>query len=200
MKAAKVSRYGVVRTTLLGGLLTFLFSVAGFYGSRYVPPVILVGFLKYAIGLVGVVWLFSLNVYNKLSDVTDMGGLDYKQHRNLEIEVRSRLQWFWVRAFFLAFVALAMYSPSILSEAKMPIPEWVFSIACGALALALFSLRRLWAEMEEIRELRSHVKELERREKERADRVKGMKDSVKGDWEPDARLDGFRGDKEQAEG
>jgi hypothetical protein len=151
------------------------------------------GLMKYAIGLVGVVWLFSLNVYNKLSDVTDLAGIDYKQHRNLEIEVQSRLQWFWVRAFVLALLALAMYTPSILAEAKQPIQDWVFGFSSGALALAIFSLRRLLSEMEEIRELRSHVKELERREKERVEVLNNLKADAKVAWLPDERLEGFRG-------
>lgn len=190
------SKHGVMRITLIGGLFAFGSASIGYYAAMLIPHAVVTAFLKYAIGLVGVVWLFSLNVYNKLSDVTDLPGLDYRQHRNLEVEVRSRLQWFWVRALFLAVVALAMYIPSMITEAKLPVPRWTFGLATGALALALFSLRRLWSEMEEIRELRSHVKELERREKERAEKVKALKDGRKGGWEPDARLDGFRGGQE----
>lgn len=186
-------KHSVFRTALCGGLLIAVMATAGYYAPQYVAPVVLAGLMKYAIGLVGVVWLFSLNVYNKLSDVTDMAGIDYKQHRNLEIEVQSRLQWFWVRAFLLAVVALAMYSPSILNDAKQVIPAWVLALSGGALALAIFSLRRLLSEMEEIRELRSYVKELERREKERSEVVKTLDGDVKTLWVADARLDGFRG-------
>ena len=184
----------LVSTTLIGAALAGCAGAAGFYGSAYVPPVLFAGVLKYAIGIVGVVWLFSLSVYNKLSDATDMPGLDYQQHRNLEIEIRTRLSWFWMRALFLAFVALFMYAPSILQDVKMPVPALVFGAACAALLLALFSLRRLWHELEEIRELRSHIKEIERREGERAAQVKGLKEGLKGDWEPDERLRGFRDD------
>lgn len=194
MKIEQRPKRGVLRTAFCGGIFVALLSAAGYYASRYVAEAVLVGLMKYAIGLVGVVWLFSLNVYNKLSDVTDLAGLDYKQHRNLEIEVQTRLQWFWIRAFFLAIVALAMYLPSILTDAKQPVPAWVFGLAGGALALAAFSLRRLLSEMEEIRELRSHVKELERREKDRAELVKTLKDDAKTRWEPDERLAGFRND------
>ena len=97
-----------------------------------------------------------------------------------------------MRALLLAVMALALYIPSVLADAKMAIPAWVFGLSCAALATALFSLRRLWSELEEIRELRSHIKELERREKERADTVKAMKDGMQKPWEPDARLEGFR--------
>ena len=192
MSAEQRPKHSVLRTALSGGISVAILAAAGYYAAQHVAGSILVGLMKYAIGLVGVVWLFSLNVYNKLSDVTDLAGIDYKQHRNLEIEVQARLQWFWIRAFFLAVVALAMYLPSILTDAKQPVPAWVFGLAGGALALAAFSLRRLLSEMEEIRELRSHVKELERREKERAELVKSLKDDSKGAWTPDERLDGFR--------
>lgn len=194
MRAEQGPKHSVLRTAFCGGIFVALLSAAGYHASMYIADVILVGLMKYAIGLVGVVWLFSLNVYNKLSDITDLAGIDYKQHRNLEIEVQTRLQWFWVRAFFLAVVALAMYLPSILTDAKEPVPAWIFGLAGGALGLAAFSLRRLLSEMEEIRELRSHVKELERREKERAELVKTLKDDAKSAWVPDERLEGFRSD------
>lgn len=192
MTSDQRSRHSVVRTVIGGAVVAAALSAAGYLASLAVAEPVLVGLLKYAIGLVGIVWLFSLNVYNKLSDVTDLAGLDYKQHRNLEIEVRSRLQWFWIRAFFLAVVALAMYLPSIFSDAKIVVPHWVFALSCGALALAIFSLRRLLSEMEEIRELRSHIKELERREKEREEIVKGLRTDAKSSWTPDPQLDGFR--------
>jgi hypothetical protein len=127
-----------------------------------------------------------------LSDVTDLSGLDYHQHRNIEVEIRARLQWFWLRAIFLGLLALIMYVPTILNNAKLNIPVWVIEIAFGALALALFSLRRLWVELEEIRELKSYVKEIERREKERTDQVKILKDGFKDEWKSDPHLDGFR--------
>lgn len=185
-------RPSVLNTALIGGVLAAGAGVAGYFAAGYISPALFAGLLKYAIGAVGIVWLFSLNVYNKLSDSTDMPGLDYRQHRHLEVEIRARLNWFWMRAMFLAIVALFLYAPSILSDAQLPIPAWVFSAACAALLLALFSLRRLWAELEEIRELRSHIKELERREAEREKQVKALKEGAKNPWEPDARLAGFR--------
>jgi hypothetical protein len=194
MKTQQRPKHSVFRTAFCGGIFVALLSAAGYYASLYVAGAIMAGLMKYAIGVIGIVWLFSLNVYNKLTDVTDMAGIDYKQHRSLEIEVQSRLQWFWVRGFFLAFVALAMYLPSIFFEAKLPIPSWVFGLSGGAFALAIFSLRRLLSEMEEIRELRSHVKELERREQARSEIVKALKDDAKTEWVPDGKLDGFRGD------
>lgn len=185
-------RPSVMNTTLIGGVLAVCAGVGGYALAGYIIPALFAGLLKYAIGIVGIVWLFSLNVYNKLSDSTDLGGLDYRQHRHLEAEIRVRLNWFWMRALFLAIISFLLYAPSILSDAKLPIPPWVFGAACAALSLALFSLRRLWNELEEIRELKSHIKELERREAERANQVKALKDGAKNPWEPDARLDGFR--------
>ena len=172
----------------------FFFSAAfagGYFAGLYIPHEVIAPLLKYAIGIIGVVWVFSLTVYNKLSEVTDISGLDYHQHRNVEIEIRARLQWFWLRAIFLGLLALTMYVPTILNEAKLSIPDLVIGVASGALALALFSLRRLWSELEEIRELRSHVKEIERREKERTDQLKSLKDGQE-EWKPDPILNGFR--------
>jgi cell division protein FtsB len=185
-------RPSVMSTALIGGVLALCGGAAGYFAVRYVNPALFSGLLKYAIGIVGIVWLFSLTVYNKLWDSTDMAGLDYRQHRHLEVEIRARLNWFWMRAMFLAILALLLYTPSILTDAKLAVPAWVFGAACAALLLALFSLRRLWAELEEIRELRSHIKELERREAEREKQVKTLKDGVKSGWDPDPRLSGFR--------
>lgn len=183
---------GVIGTALGGAASTALISAGAYYGSQYIPSAVMAGLMKYAIGLVGVVWLFSLSVYNKLSDVTDLPGIDYKQHRSLEFEVQSRLQWFWVRAFFLAIVALLMYVPSLLTDARLAVPSWIYTLSGGALGLAIFSLRRLLSEMEEIRELRSQVKELERRERDRSETVNVLGADIKSGWTADQRLNGFR--------
>jgi hypothetical protein len=53
--------------------------------------------------------------------------------------------------------------------------------------LSLFLLRRVWLELEDIRELRSEVKEIERREKKRTEQVQALKDGVKN-WEDDPQL------------
>ena len=185
-------RQGIIHTALIGGALSVGLAFAGYFAERYVPHLVLISLLKYSIGIIGIVWLFSFTVYNKLFDVTDISGLDYRQHRNIELEIRARLHWFWLRAIFLGLLALCMYVPTILNEAKLQIPAWVFGAAFSALALALFALRKLWGELEEIRELKSYVKEIERREKERAEQTKALKDAHKGEWESDPKLDGFR--------
>jgi hypothetical protein len=159
---------------------------------RYLPEEITIKLLKYSIGILGIVWAFSMLVYNKLWDVTDLPGLDYKQHRNIEVEIRSRLQWFWLRAFFIGVLALIMSIPAIVAEAKFIVPQLIIHSAFCAFALALFSLRRLWVELEEIRDLKSHIKELERREKEREEQVKILKEGLKEGWSNDQKLDGFR--------
>jgi hypothetical protein len=192
MKPTTKPRLGVLHTTITGMIIFAAAVICGYFASHYVALTLLVPLLKFTIGIIGIAWLFSLTVYNKLADVTDIPGLDFRQHRNIELEIHARLQWFWLRAIFLGLIALAIYVPTILSEAKLTIPDWVVAIAFGALALGLFSLRRLWEELEEIRELKSYVKEIERREKERAEQVKAIKEGVKDAWEPDPRLNGFR--------
>lgn len=191
MSRATGSRPKLLHATLLALLLFIAAFSGGYYASLHIPHEVIAPLLKYAIGIIGVVWFISLTVYNKLSEVTDISGLDYHQHRNVESEIRARLQWFWLRAIFLGLLALTMYAPTILAEAKFPIPDWVVGIASGALALALFSLRRLWKELEEIRELKSYVKEIERREKERIDQIKSLKEGQE-EWKPDPLLNGFR--------
>ena len=164
----------------------------GYFASQFLAHDVLVPLLKYAISIIGVAWLFSLSVYNKLSDVTDISGLDFRQHRNLEIQIHQRLRKFWLRAIFLSLLALTMYVPTVLSEAKRIVPDEVIAAAFGALALGLLFLQRLGGELEEIRALKSYVKELERREKERVEQLKLLKEGTQEAWKPDPRLDSFR--------
>lgn len=187
-------RHNLVKTTCYAMLACTLAIGCSYISVRYLPEEITIKLLKYSIGILAIVWAFSMLVYNKLWDVTDLPGIDYKQHRNIEVEIRSRLQWFWLRAFFLGALAVMMAVPAIVSEANYVVPKIVIHIAFCAFALALFSLRMLWAELEEIRELKSHVKEIERREKERAEQVKLMKEGLKEGWSTDPKLDGYRTD------
>jgi len=53
--------------------------------------------------------------------------------------------------------------------------------------LCFFLLRRVWLELEDIRELRFEVKEIERREKKRTDQVQALKEGAKN-WEDDPQL------------
>jgi hypothetical protein len=182
----------VARTTFFATLVVSIAAWGGYALSAHVPMELLSALLKYSTGIIGIIWLFSVTVYNKLSDITDISGLDYKQHRHIEVEVRGRLQWFWFRALVLGLLALGVNLPSIALEVKLPISPRMIAAGFGALALSLFSLRRIWRELEEIRQLKSYIKELERREKERADQVKELKDGLKAEWEPDTALDGFR--------
>lgn len=188
------SQNNLIKTSCNGILACVASTTITYLLCRYLPEEIIIKLLKYSIGIIGIVWAFSMLVYNKLWDVTDLAGLDYRQHRNIEIEIRSRLQWFWLRALFLGLLALTMAMPAIVSEAKYVVPSLLIYIASCAFALALFSLRGLWAELEEIRELKSYVKEIERLETERANQVKSLKDGLKEDWTPDSQLDGFRND------
>jgi HAMP domain-containing protein len=134
-------------------------------------------------------------VYNKLSDLTDLPGIDYKQHRGLESAIQLRLQWFWFRAGALAIAGLVANLPMFLKDGGITPTPWTFAIATAALALALFLLRRVWAELEDIRELRSEVKELERREGQRTEQIQTLRDGV-AEWESDPNLKGFGGKTE----
>lgn len=179
-------------TLIIASILCVASMALGYYLEKHIPKAVLIPTLKFFIGIIGVVWLFSLNVYNKLSDVTDFAGLDYRQHRNIEFEIKNRLSVFWLRAIFLGLLGFCMYIPTILNEAKLPIAAWVFGISIAALSLAFLMLQKLLAELEEIRELKSYIKEIERREKERSEQVKTLKESLKDAWVSDSNLDGFR--------
>ncbi|HEX7643475.1 MAG TPA: hypothetical protein VF472_14810 [Burkholderiaceae bacterium] len=195
MNSNRIPFASLLRTTVLAIVIVTAASWGGYALCDYVPVELLAGLLKYGISVVGVIWFFSLTVYNKLSDISDISGLDYDQHRRIEIEVRSRLQWFWLRAVVLGMSALVMFLPSLILDLKAPkmqVPSIIVAIGCGCFAICLVSLRGVWRELEDIRQLRSYVKEIERREKERADQVKELKEGSEEEWKPDETLKGFR--------
>lgn len=190
MNAVLRRKPGVLRVAITGGLLVLMCAGAGYEVSTRVPDGTLISLIKYATVILAVVWGFSMAVYNKLSDLTEIDGIDYRQHRGLEVAIQLRLQWFWYRATLLGFVGLSANLPMFMKDGGITPPPWAFSVAFGSLALALYLLRRVWAELEEIRALRSEVKELERMEEKRAEQVRSLKNGTE-EWSPDARLSGI---------
>jgi len=187
MSQASRRNPSLFRTLFLGGTCIVAGASFGFWITGVLPDQTLVSFLKYSTVLLGIVWAFSMIVYNKLYDLTELAAIDYKQHRGLESAIRLRLQWFWFRAVVLGICSLIINVPMFMKDGGLAITPAIFSIAFGTLMLSLFLLRRVWLELEDIRELRSEVKEIERREKKRTDQVQALKDGAKS-WEDDPRL------------
>lgn len=185
---------GLMATLLLGLFAMAVAGAAGFWLSSEVPLQLLQSSLKYATGLVGLVWFFSLYVYNKLSDLTETPGLDHRQHLDIELEVRVRLHWFWWRAAVLLMCGVVMNTPAIATEAKLQIGKWFYVAGFSALALAGYMLRRVWAELEDIRQFRSYVKRLDRENAARTAQASALAAAKPANWEPDPALDGFRGE------
>lgn len=180
----------LIRTATSGTVIVLSGAGIGYWIAGVAPYGTLISVFKYATVLLGVVWAFSMIVYNKLSDLTDLPGIDYKQHRGLESAIQLRLQWFWFRAVVLGIAGLTANLPMFLTDGGIVPRQWTFAIAAGSLALALFLLRRVWAELEDIRELRSEIKELGRREQQRSEQMQALKDGV-AKWESDPQLGGL---------
>jgi len=187
MSQASRRKPSLFRTVLLGAICVAAGASFGFWIAGVLPDQTLISFLKYSTVLLGIVWAFSMIVYNKLYDLTELAAIDYKQHRGLESAIRLRLQWFWFRAVVLGICSLIINVPMFMKDGGIAITPTIFSIAFGVLMLSLFLLRRVWLELEDIRELRSEVKEIERREKKRTDQVQTLKEGAKN-WEDDPRL------------
>ncbi len=183
-------RFSILKTVIIGALVVTAGASCGFWISEVLPSGTLISFLKYSTVLLGVVWAFSMTVYSKLSDLTDLPGINYKQHRGLESAIQVRLHWFWYRATLLGVAGLAANLPMFIRDGGNAPKPWAFAIAVGSLALAMFLLRRVWAELEDIRELRADVKELERRELQRTDQIRRLKEGA-SEWEPDSKLAGL---------
>lgn len=193
MKPRPARVEGLAITTFRGLICVAVATAAGYYLADLVPQKLFATVLKYGTAIVGIVWAFSLYVYNKLTDLTDTSGLTYKQHRSVELEVRVRLQMFWWRSAVLMVTAIAMNSPSIaLDSGIATLPRAIFAVSLGALALSVYLLRRTWSELEDIRQFKSYIKELEREEKARAEKVAALSKFDSSKWEQDPLLDGFR--------
>lgn len=190
MKSRQQFRLSIIRTIISGTLVVAAGAGAGLWVAGKVPDGTLISFFKFATILLGVVWAFSMLVYNQLSDLTDLPGIDYRQHRGLESAIQLRLQWFWFRAGALGIAGLVANLPMFLKDGGITPTPWTFAIAAASLVLALFLLRRVWTELEDIRELRSEVKELERMESQRAEQIQTLKDGVAA-WKADPKLGGF---------
>lgn len=191
MKTVQRRGNGVLRTVIFGSALVLLGAGAGFWLAGLLPDGTLISLVKYASVLLGVVWAFSMIVYNKLSDLTDLAGIDYRQHRGLEAAIQLRLQRFWYRATMLGLAGLAANIPMFLKDGGITPQPWVFAVSFGSLALGTFLLRGVWFELEDIRELRSEVKELERLEQRRAEQIQSLKNGNAEDWKDDPRLSGI---------
>lgn len=187
MSKASRRNPSLIRTVSLGAICVAAGASFGFWIAGVLPDQTLISFLKYSTVLLGIVWAFSMIVYNKLYDLTELAAIDYKQHRGLESAIRLRLQWFWFRAVILGLCSLVINVPMFMKDGGLALTPLIFSIAFGVLMLSLFLLRRVWLELEDIRELRSEVKEIERREKKRTEQVQVLKEGAKN-WEDDPRL------------
>lgn len=183
---------GLAETVLLGFFVMAATGSIGYWLSGRVPLPLLQSVLKYATGLVGLVWVFSLYVYNKLTDLTETSGLDHRQHLDIELEVRVRLHWFWWRAAVLLVCGIVMNIPAIATEGKLPVGTWFYAAGFSALALATFMMRRVWAELEDIRQFKSYVKRLDRENTARAAQASTLAATRPTTWESDPVLEGFR--------
>ena len=187
MNQAKRRQPSILRTLSIGAICVGVGASFGFWIAGVLPHLTLISFLKYSTVLLGIVWAFSMIVYNKLYDLTELGAIDYKQHRGLESAIRLRLQWFWFRAVVLGISSLIINVPMFLKDGGLPMTPLIFSIAFSVLMLSIFMLRSVWLELEDIRELRSEVKEIERLEKKRTEQIQVLKDGAKN-WEDDPCL------------
>lgn len=184
-----------IRPVIVGLVVALLFGALGYSCVARVNNDVLATVFRYLTSIIGIIWLFTLSVYGKMVDLTDLPGLNYREHRNLEGEIRAWTHWFWLRGVFLVLMALAINLPQFLADAKIKAPPYTFIIAAIALGWSLVSITSLFGELEAIRRLRSRIKELERADKERAEQSKALGEAVKGGWTPDSHFGNLgRGD------
>jgi hypothetical protein len=191
----RIPEFGLFSTFLLGVFVMAAAGVVGYFFYIKFPELLIQSILKYATGLVGLVWFFSLYVYNKLTDLTETSGLDHRQHLDVELEVRVRLHWFWWRAAILLCCSIIMNIPAIAVETRLSVGVLFYVAGFVALALAAFMLRRVWAELEDIRQFRSYVKRLDRENAALTAQAAGLTATKLTEWQPDPTLDGFRSKK-----
>ncbi len=175
----------VTRPILIGVPLAALAAAAGYYLSGRLNQALLGIMLRYSTGVIGIVWAFTMLVYGKVFDITDMPGLRAREHANLEHEVRSWIHSFWIKGMFLLLMAAGVNLPQFMLDAKLTPAPLHFSIAFVSLAWSVQSIVGLFSDMEEIRRLRSRVKHLERQDSERAAASALLSAGMAQPWEPD---------------
>lgn len=165
---------------IYGVIVAVTFGAFGFY-FEFAYPTIQAEFLKTACVLIGVVWGFSIHVYNKLFELTELSGLSSRQHENLESVIHSRLKHFWLRAFAIGILGMVAVFPSITKNADGPACKvtCIYNstqvyLAYAALGIAVFMLIRLLIAQEEIRRVSSKIKQDEREAFEIAQSLKGL--------------------------
>lgn len=166
------------QTVFTAGLFGVLFVLlVWLLSKRY--SVLMPDILKMSTVIVGVVWAFSIHIYNKLFDLTDVSGMTYEEHERLEFFVHNRLANFWRSAFLIGILGMLAWMPSIYREAtKSTVPLYIILIGAFAIGVASYMLARLLIIQEEIRVFRSQLKQNARKEEERKKLLGEFKNEV----------------------
>ena len=175
----------LLRPILLGIPVAAVAAAMGYFLAGRANTLLFAGLLRYSTGVIAIVWAFTMLVYGKIFDLTDMPGLRAREHTNLEHEVRSWIHSFWIKGLFLLLMALAVNLPQFLADAHLNVTASVFAVATVALAWSIQSIVALFSDLEDIRRLRSRVKQLERADAERAAASALLAADLAKPWVPD---------------
>lgn len=152
-------------------------NVLGRFLFNRLPIQSIVEALQLSVSVVAIAWAFSIHIYGKLSELNQISGIDYKQHRNITAEVHSRLTFFWFRALMLVIFALMILAPQIATAGDIQIHVNLIHLAFTGLALAIINLFGLWRDFEEIQDFKNYARELQLLEEQRVRSLDELKRS-----------------------
>lgn len=148
-------------------LCILLCGLAGLCAALLLEPQQLSNLLKWVLGIFAFLWSVLLGFMAKVSDITDVPGITYQQHQELDRAVQQKLGRLWALARANILAATFLLIPTMLLEKGISVAPWVAAVIGGVVggAVSCILLYEIW--LEELRSFRSALKQKEREEKAR---------------------------------
>lgn len=155
-------------------LCILLGSLVGLYVGVTYQPAQIAGFAKWGIGIFAFLWTVLLGFMAKVSDVTDVPGITYEEHRRLDQIVKQKLQRLWFLCRVNVFASVLCSIPISTLESGTVVSPWLCATIGGLIGIGVFCVLLYETWLEELREFRSNMKEKERLSKAREEILKSM--------------------------
>jgi hypothetical protein len=146
-------------------LCILMCALAGLCAALLLEPQQLSSLLKWVLGIFAFLWSVLLGFMAKVSDITDVPGITYQQHQELDRVVQQKLSRLWALARTNILAATSLLIPTMLLEKGIAIAPWIAVVIGGLVGVAVscILLYEIW--LEDLRSFRSGLKQKEREEK-----------------------------------
>ena len=173
-------------------LCILLGSLVGLHVGVSYQPAQIAGIAKWGIGIFAFLWTVLLGFMAKVSDVTDVPGITYEEHRRLDLIVKHKLRRLWSLSRLNVFASVLCSIPISTLENGTAVSPWLCAAIGGLIGIGVFCVLLYETWLEELREFRSEMKEKERLSKSREELLKSMSEPENTIVEPKGQdLSGF---------